>query len=474
MLTLADVFNALKVESPSQGDFPISEFVIDSRQATEGSLFIALPGEHVDGHDYVNNAFSRGSNFALIDHEIETDYPILDLRNGKVEQTLLEGVSPRCLLVNNTLTALQTIAAYWRKQFNVRVVGITGSVGKSSSKDLIASVLSRRFITLKSQGNMNNEIGLPLSLLKLLPEHEIAVLEMGFYVLGEIKLLCDIAKPQVGVITNIGTVHAERAGSQEIIARGKAELIQALPPAPEGLAILNYDDPFVRDMASLSKARVFYYGMKSHADLWADEIEGLGLDGIRCQLHYKGEKLNVKAPLIGRHSVYTLLRAVSVALQEGMNWEWILYALQSSKVQLRISTVKTTNGALLIDDTYNASPASTLAALNLLNDLEGRKVAVLGDMLELGQYEQQGHEMVGIRAAEVADEIVLVGERSKIALEAAKSAMFNTHKLHWFASPEEAAVYLEHVLKEGDTTLVKGSHSMQMDKIVSALEEKYE
>jgi UDP-N-acetylmuramoyl-tripeptide--D-alanyl-D-alanine ligase len=471
MLTLADVLKALKVEHTRHGNIPISEFVIDSRLASEGSLFIALPGERVDGHNYVNDAFSKGSCFALIDHEIETDHPVWDLRNGEVDPSLQERQPPICLLVADALTALQTIATYWRQKFDIRMIGITGSVGKSSTKDLMASVLSRRFITLKSQGNMNNEIGLPLSLLKLRPEHEIAIMEMGFYVPGEIKLLCEIAKPQIGVITNIGTVHAERAGSQELIAKGKSELIEALPPAPTGLAILNSDDPLVKNMASITKARVFYYGLTPDADLWADEIVGLGLEGIHCQLHYKGERLHVKAPLIGRHSVYTLMCAISVALLEGMNWEWILYALQSSKIQLRLSTVKTTNGALLIDDTYNASPASTLAALNLLNDLEGRKVAVLGDMLELGQYEQQGHEMVGIRAAEVADEIILVGERSKIALDAARSADFNPQKLHWFASPDEAAQYLEGVLKEGDTTLVKGSHSMQMDRIVTALEE---
>jgi len=472
MLTLGDIFNAFGIEHSLSGSFPISEFVIDSRRASTNSLFIALPGEHVNGHDYVLDAFNRGSTYAIIDKKIETGIDLLDLRTHPMDFSQITEGQPLCLLVDNSLIALQKIASYWRKKFNTRVVGITGSVGKSSTKDLIASVLSRRFITLKSQGNMNNEIGLPLSILNLRPEHEFAVLEMGFYVPGEIKLLCDIAKPQIGVITNIDVVHAERAGSQEAIVRGKTELVQALPPAPNGVAILNYDDPFVKKMAASTKAKIFYYGFSPKADLWADEIEGLGLEGIRCQLHYKAEKLLVKAPLIGRHSVYTLLRAASVALIEGMSWEWIIYALQSSKVQLRLSTVKTTNGALLIDDTYNASPASTLAALNLLNDLEGRKVAVLGDMLELGPYEKQGHEKVGIRAAEVADEIVLVGECSKIALDAAKNAGFNTHKLHWFQTPEEAAEFLQNSLKEGDTTLVKGSHSMHMDRIVSALEEK--
>jgi len=285
--------------------------------------------------------------------------------------------------------ALQTLAKYWRQQHNLVVIGITGSVGKSSTKELIASVLGSQMKTLKNQGNMNNEIGLPLTLLSLTEEHKAAVLEMGFYVAGEIKLLCDIAQPQIGIVTNIGTVHAERAGSIEAIARGKAELVESLPASPEGLAILNYDDPFVKDMAGLTKARIFYYGLDPEADLWADEVESHGLDGIRCRMHYQDESLYVTAPLIGRHSVYTMLRAAAVALNLGMDWGSIFEAFKDDRVQLRIVTVKTASGAVLIDDTYNASPDSTMAALNLLDDLSGRKVAVLGDMLELGRYEEE-------------------------------------------------------------------------------------
>jgi UDP-N-acetylmuramoyl-tripeptide--D-alanyl-D-alanine ligase len=471
-MEINQLITAITGEKLPGGSLSISEFVIDSREATTQSLFVALPGEHVNGHQFVDASFEKGASFALIDQPGCTAHPTLDLRKGyfQPDQPLLK--PPFAILVDNTLSALHQCAAWWRDQFSVRVIGITGSVGKSSTKELTASVLSRRFITLKSSGNMNNEIGLPLSVLKLTAAHEVAVLEMGFYMPGEIKLLCEIAKPQVGVVTNIGTVHAERAGSQEIIAEGKAELVKALPPSPEGTAILNLDDPLVKKMARQTKAKVFYYGLDPEADLWADEIVGLGLEGIHCQLHHKGETLFVKAPLIGRHSVYTLLRAAAVALCEGMTWDWIIYALHSSKVQLRLATVKTTNGAMLIDDTYNASPPSTLAALNLLQDLEGRRVAVLGDMLELGQYEHQGHWMVGIRAAEIADEIVLIGERSKITADAALSTGFDHLKIHWFAKTSDAVEYLARSLKKGDTTLIKGSHSMQMDKIVTALEDQ--
>jgi UDP-N-acetylmuramoyl-tripeptide--D-alanyl-D-alanine ligase len=351
------------------------------------------------------------------------------------------------------------------------VIGITGSVGKSSTKELAASVLGSRARTLKNQGNMNNEIGLPLTLLSLNEEHKVAVLEMGFYVSGEIELLCDIAKPQIGIITNIGTVHAERAGSIEDIARGKAELVEALPASPDGLAILNYDDPYVREMASLTAARVFYYGLDPKADLWADEIQSHGLEGIRCRMHYQGESLFVSAPLIGRHSVYTMLRAAAVAFNLGMDWDAIFDAFKDDRFQVRIVTVRTASGAILIDDSYNASPDSTIAALNLLNDLNGRKVAVLGDMLELGRYEEAGHNRVGLRASEVADEMVLVGTRSLMTRDAALGNGYRADKIRWFDDYTGALAYLKEALHAGDVALVKGSHSMHMEKIVSALED---
>ncbi len=469
MLCLSHILEALNAQVPvSDADFPISGGCIDSRKAEEGNLFIALPGEFTDGHLYVDQAFDNGAYIALINNRVVSDYPIIDISN---KDEVMPNEAPFSLLVDDTLTALQTIATWWRAQFDIPIIGITGSVGKSSTKDLISTVLSHRKLTLKTPGNLNNEIGLPLTLLSLTDEHEVAVLEMGFYVAGEIKLLCDIAKPTIGVITNIGTVHAERAGSIDDIAAGKAELLEELPAAPHGLAILNYDDEYVRAMASKTKAHVFYYGLDPKADLWADEIESQGFDGIRCRLHYQGESYYLTVPLIGRHSVFTILRATAVAINLGISWDWIFHAFKNSPFQLRVVTAKTITGALIIDDTYNASPDSTLAALNLLNDLDGRKVAVLGDMLELGQYEHEGHRRVGLRASEVADEIVLVGERSKITREAVLETDFDKEKLHWFATTDEAIAHLRPSLRKGDIALVKSSHSMHLEVIVSALEE---
>src|SRR6266542_3437828 len=471
MLTLADALEALTNFRPLATTV-ITEAVIDSRQVIPGSMFVAIPGERVDGHNFIDEAFRRRASFALIQRDVEVSFRTLDLRSvSSVDSFSRQDLTPPlCLRVENTLTALQQIARYWRRKLDLRVIGITGSVGKSTTKEMVAEVLSTRYRTLKSPGNLNNEIALPLTLLRLSSGHQRAVLEMGFYVPGEIALLCDIALPQIGVVTNVGTVHAERAGSQEAIARGKSELVQALPPAPDGVAILNFDDPWVRKMEEKTKARVFFYGLSSEATLWADNIMGLGLDGIRFRLHYRGETLYVKIPLIGRHSVHTALRAAAVGLVDGMNWQEILEGLSQRHTQLRLAAVRSQTGALLLDDTYNASPESMLAALNLLDELEGRKVAVLGDMLELGPYERGGHELVGLRAAQVVNLLLTLGERAHTIAEAARRAGMKKTSIVEFIEFEPLMDWLKVNLTKEDAVLIKGSHGLHMDRITSLLE----
>lgn len=467
MLTLADVLEALTSVRPTASAI-ITEAAIDSRQVIPGSLFVAIPGEKTDGHDYIADAFKRGASFALIQKDVDASFPTLDLRAGLSADTTLDQNSPLCLRVDNTVSALQQIARFWRRKLDLRVIGITGSVGKSTTKEMVAEVLGTRYRTLKNPGNLNNEIGLPLSILRLGKGYERAVLEMGFYVIGEIAFLCDIAQPQIGVISNVGTVHAERAGSQENIFLGKSELVQALPS--DGVAILNFDDPWVRKMEEKTKARVFFYGLSPEADLWADQIEGLGLDGIRFRLHYKGEILHTRVPMIGRHSVHTALRAASVGLNDGLTWQEIFEGLSHGHTQLRLMAVRTEIGALILDDTYNASPESMLAALNLLDELEGRKIAVLGDMLELGPYERQGHEMVGMRAAQVAKILLTLGPRARMIAEAARRAGMRSAAIHEFESSQPIVDWLNKNLAENDVVLMKGSHGLRMDRITAALE----
>jgi UDP-N-acetylmuramoyl-tripeptide--D-alanyl-D-alanine ligase len=223
-------------------------------------------------------------------------------------------------------------------------------------------------------------------------------------------------------------------------------------------------------MSSKTQARVFYYGLDPNADLWADEIEGLGLQGIRFRLHYKDELLHIRVPLIGRHSVHTVLRAVAVGLVENISWQEIIFSLQQGQSQLRLAAVTIPSGALILDDTYNASPDSVMAALNLLDELQGKKWAVLGEMLELGPYEKQGHEMVGVRAAQVVSRLITVGEKAKIIAESAGLAGLSRESISWVPTVSEAIQLLQGTLQQKDVVLIKGSHGLHMDQIVNALE----
>ena len=469
MINLKDIVSALTDRNIPLLDTPISNVVIDSRQVAPGSLFIALPGEQVDGHDFVQSAFQNGAILALIDQDLPGTEHILDLRKDHFTDTSVDVTLPLCLRVEDTLTALQTIATYWREQHPVRTIGITGSVGKTSTKELTTALLAQKFSVLKNPGNRNNEIGLPLTLLELQPQHQYAVLEMGFYVPGEIQTLCEIAQPHVGVITNIGTVHAERAGSQEVIAKGKAELVQSLPPAPDGVAILNMDDTWVREMAHMTQAEILSYGVKIQADLMAKDIQTHELEGISCVLSYHGVEHPIRSPLLGAFSVYTILCATAAALTGGLDWEMISSGLAHSRLDLRLHPFTLPDGTTILDDTYNASPTSTIAALELLQALAGRRVAILGDMLELGQYEHSGHYTVGQVAATAADALILVGQRTKIIADAAIAHGFPQDQLNWFADSDQAAQHVAGLIQKGDRVLIKGSNSMRMDRILRAL-----
>jgi UDP-N-acetylmuramoyl-tripeptide--D-alanyl-D-alanine ligase len=475
-LTLADVIEGL-IEERIEAPQTIETVVIDSRQAGEGSLFVALPGENTDGHLFVGDAFQRGAVAAIVHQPVEMEGRVIEASQPIEARPLAESDLPVCIRVKDSLAGLQQLAAFWREKFDPRVIGITGSVGKSTTKELARTVLSRRFNTLASEGNLNNEIGLPLTLLNLTPAHERVVLEMGMYDLGEIALLCDIAHPHLGVVTNVGETHLERLGTIERIAQAKTELVQALPPAAEGLgqggvAILNYDDPLVRPMASETNARVLTYGLSPEADLWASQVTSAGLEGIRFVFHYQGEAIHVRVPLLGRHSVHTALRAALVGLAEGLDWEEIIGGLQSlpNTAQLRLVAVPGPNHSILLDDTYNASPASTIAALNLLDDLTAaKKISVLGDMLELGSFEEEGHHKVGCRAADVVDLLIIIGKRAEFIAQGAQNCGLDSSLILELENNEAAIAYLEKILGPEDVVLIKGSNAQKLEEIVSAL-----
>jgi UDP-N-acetylmuramoyl-tripeptide--D-alanyl-D-alanine ligase len=475
MLTLADIFQAFTQTRPAGSEqIPISLAVADSRQVQPGALFVALKGETLDGHDFIADALTRGAvafiaEARAIERGLGPNVHWIDL-----EQSRVAGLQPGPLsrapvgfIAPSSLGALQQLATFWRRKFACQVIGVTGSVGKSSTKELIAAVLRQRFNTFKSEGNLNSEIGLPLTLLQMNESHERAVLEMGMYALGEITLLCEIAQPRIGVVTNVGPVHLERLGTIENIARAKSELPQALPS--DGWAILNGDDARVIAMKDQTRARVFCYGLNPQCDVWADQITSLGLSGIAFVLHYRDEVLHVRVPLLGRHSVHTALAATAVGLVEELSWDEILHGLRDVSAQLRLLAVPAENGATILDDTYNSSPASALAALNLLADLNGRKIAVLGDMLELGSEELHGHQVVGGRAAQVVDVLIAVGKRGRWIGEAARDAGLSEKNILFAESNAQAIELLRQVMRAGDIVLIKGSRGVKMEEIVNAL-----
>ena len=470
---LADLQPALRVEGAER--VPVGEVCIDSRQAGPDCLFVALRGENTDGHLYVRDAFDAGAVVALVERPVAGAASI-DTVRGTAPRTL---TVPVAVVVGDSLAALQRLAQARRlARPGLRVIGITGSIGKTTTKEAVAAALSQRYATLRSAGNYNSEIGLPLTLMNLQAQHERAVLEMGMYDLGEIALLCRIARPQVGVVTNVGPAHLERLGTIERIAQAKAELVEALPS--DGVAVLNGDDARVRAMGQRTDARVITFGLGSGNSVWADDISSCGLEGVRFQAHLAQEAFvgieprsrSLKLATLGRHTVHAGLAAVAVALLEGLTWEEVEQGLLAQGYGLRLVPKRGMRGATLLDDTYNASPASVGAALDVLAELPGRRVAALGDMRELGSYEARAHREVGRRCAQVVDVLVTVGRGGRLIAEAALEAGLALSAVHAVADNRAAVEVLSALLREGDGVLVKGSRSMAMGAIVSALEEE--
>lgn len=471
--TLTEFLEYLAVPGPrtSTDAAALGEFRIDSREVQPGDVFVALPGERVDGADFVPTAFARGARLAIV---AEGRRDVVAISGAEVLKPGASRITagPWVWLVPDALEALQKLSLWWRQRCTAAVVGVTGSVGKTTTKELIAQVLAVRHPVVKTEGNRNNLIGVPLTLLRMQKTDRFAVVEMGMDRLGEIETYCRWAQPSVGVVTLVGPVHLETLGTIENIARAKSELVQALPPASSGgVAILNADDARVAAMASLTTARVIRYGLDASADVRATDIVSHGLNGVSFRLHYGRESLPVHLKLLGRHSVHTALSAAATALSQGYSLEDVAQGLSDEPTQLRLVTARGPHDSIVLDDCYNASPQSTIAALNLLKDIDGEypRIAVLGDMLELGDAEQGGHEEVGCRAALVAHRILCVGERSRITARAARECGAHAEFVHHVETNAEAIALLRRLVATKSVILVKGSRGMHMEEIVAAL-----
>jgi len=459
--TIRQIIEATKGQllagSPINLDAEISGVSTDTRTINKGELFIPLVGEIFDGHYFVDKAIEKGASAVLI-HRDDADF--------------LPELFPAVAVIKvaDTLKALQDLASFQRNRFNIPIVAVTGSNGKTTTKDMIALVLSEKYKVLKTQGNFNNEIGLPLTLLGLEDSHEVAVVEMGMNHLGEIHRLAEIARPNIGVITNIGVSHIQNLGTKENILKAKMEIFDFF--TSEDRAILNGDDEFLSKIAEEFPYQVKYYGTSDISSIKAENIKLLGEQGISYNLNIGGETHPVEIPIPGKHNVYNSLAAAAVGSLMGIELDKIANALRSYRSgKMRLNIFSTDSNIKVIDDVYNASPDSMKAAIEILKDLgEGRKIAILGDMLELGDYSQKGHAEVGEAVAHKGiDILITVGQESKFIGTGASSCGMDNQNIIHLESNKDVIEYLDTLIEQGDKILVKGSRGMKMEEIVEYL-----
>jgi UDP-N-acetylmuramoyl-tripeptide--D-alanyl-D-alanine ligase len=435
----------------------VSAVGIDSRQVTSGELFVAIRGERHDGHDFMIGSVAAGAA-GVMGERFTADQLAFIARQARF-----------AVQVDDTLLALQRLAADYRSSLDATCIAVTGSTGKTTAKDMIGTALSGSARTFATEGNFNTEIGLPLTILGSPDTVEILILEMGMRGLGQIELLCSIARPDMGVITNVNDTHIELLGSRERIALAKSELVDAIPP--DGGIVLNGDDPLVASMAGRCRGRVLTVGLGEHCDLVACNLKSRGVDGIQFSVRGREQVDQVRVALPGMHNVYNALLALGVCHLVGYPAELAAERFETfTGSAMRMSIRTTASGITVIDDSYNASPASMQAALNTLMDIgQGRTIAVLGDMLELGHLSESAHREAGrFIADEGPDVIVTVGERARLISEQIRSMDSNKVAEH-FSTNAQAIDRLRSLLRPGDTVLVKGSRGAHMDDVVEGL-----
>ena len=421
----------------------------DSRSIEPGECFFALRDQR-DGHDFVPAAFEHGAGAAVIER-------------------LVPGLPDDAILIQvaSPLHALRALAGSIRSEWPIPAIAITGSVGKTTTKEATAAALGARYRVLRTLASFNNEIGVPLTFLRQEPGHEVAVIELGFYVPGEIADLSKLVRQRIGIVTTIPDipVHFARTPNIDAIVDGKAELIEALPE--DGVAILNGDDPRVRAMAPRTRARVMLFGEGADCEIRATNLRDGGLSGTAFTVHAAGQTAEAHLPLPGRHLVSAALAALGAAVVLEVPLDEAVIGLESLERPAHRMSVRRKGDLTVIDDSYNSSPAAVHAALAVLRDVRGRRVAVLGDMLELGTGEAAEHSLIGVKASDQVAMIAFFGERMKIAhAQAAKKLKTNARH---FTEIEPLVAWLKAELHSGDVVLVKGSRGMKLERVVEAL-----
>jgi UDP-N-acetylmuramoyl-tripeptide--D-alanyl-D-alanine ligase len=429
----------------------------DTRSLDPGNLFVALKGPHFNGHDHIPQAFENGAAAVLVSESVPRG--IMPADKGIIE-------------VKDTLTALGDLAGLWRRKFAISLIGISGSNGKTSTKEMLAAILELEGRTLKNPGNLNNWIGLPLSLFCLNEDHRFAVMEMGMNHFGEIARLSQIARPSVGLLTNIGPAHLEAFGTMASVAKAKGELFEALDP--EHWAVINSDDPLIRELARTCRARKITFGLSSEAQVKAEKLEVTDR-GVRFRILFQGKE-EVFLPVQGQHNISNALGAAATALALGLSLQKVKQGLEHfHPPEHRLQLKKGLRGIRMIDDTYNANPASMKAALMTFDALREGKGGglVLGDMLELGDQAVEAHRELGRKIGEMGVDYLLgLGLLSAEVLKEARLGFRPPLKSFWALNSKEIINLLPDIIQEGDWLLVKGSHGMGMEVIVKTLEDQ--
>ena len=420
----------------------------DTRKLNDEDIFVALKGANFNAHNILNNNPEKNIKAVIVEENIEIDYPII-------------------IKVDSTTEALQEMAKFHRSNHSgVKIIGITGSSGKTSTKDILFSILKEKFKVKKSKGNLNNHIGVPLTLFRINGNEDIFIVEMGMSNYGEIELLCEIAKPQIGLITNIGRAHIEFFDSVDDIARAKGELLESL--GKNNLAVLNYDNKYTEILNNLinEETKVQYFGFDKKADFYINDFNYLK-DGMEFELVNNDFSSKFKTNLYGKHNLYNIIAAITVARNLNLEWSLIKKALEQINLTGLRSEIKNIRGIKFINDCYNANPASMKNAINMLKNIAGnKKIAVLGDMLELGEIKKKAHKEIGTYVAQSSiDYLITTGELGKHISEAALESEMNIDQVKHFKKKEDISVFLKEIVDNNDIVLLKGSRGMQMESI---------